>query len=566
MWNAPRLWWEEVAVPTVAEFIHHHQQTIIASWLQQVRVAASARDLGQAALENVMPRFLASLAVHLATGDGAADKTHRRKLLQSHLSTRLRQGYDLAEIVGELGALGRCIERTWADRPASERPAEEDIERLHVEIHTSITDASDTFHHHMLEDEQSEKRYLRRLQAIASAALAEPPKPLRDRLCELLQVVMDAMDAHCAAYLGYSVNEQQLVLTAWTGSDALEPYATSLDAKSFVTQLAFSDDPSAVFDAKATPLDIPDDLRFAGIQSLLGVRLPLHHDLLGAVYVGSEARELTPREVRRIEALGERLALHLEHVRLFAELADKVEALRIEKAMRERFVSILVHDLRAPLATARLAADTLSHETASAETRRIAPKITASIERVDRMIRDLLDANRIRAGERIPLHLEPTEMVAIVDDVAAEARALYGDRFIVDARRRVHGVWSHDELHRALWNLVTNAVKYGDCQRPIMISIEEGKHTVRLSVHNEGPPIPAQELPAIFDAYTRCRSAAAGNHPGWGLGLTLVRGCAHAHGGTVDVISRAGDGTTFTMELPLDARAAHHHGVSTAVH
>lgn len=536
---------------TIAQFIHQNQQTIIEGWLRDARETASAQGLAHAALENLMPRLLSTFAEHLETRSEEA-ATRRRALLHSHLSTRLRQGYDLAEIVSELVALGRSITQAWTDGPG-DRPAIADLELVHDELHVSIADATVIFRHHMLEDEQSEKRALRRIQAIASEALHDPVRPLRDRLRDVLEVIMGAMGAQCAAFLGFSVSKQELVLVACAGTEALEPYASSISTPSFCTEVATSEDPTTLYDTQVTALEIPDHLRHDGIHSLLGVRLPLHGDLLGVMYVGTDAkRDFTPRELRRIQTLAERMSVHLEHSRLFAELADKVDALRAEKAMRERFVSVLVHDLRAPLATARLAADALAQDTNGHDRRGLAPKIAHSLDRADRMIRDLLDANCIRAGEPLRLYCERGEMVAIVDEVAAEARAMYGDRFIVDARSRIPGAWSHDELYRALWNLVANAVKYGHRQRPIMMSVVHDKSRVRVSVHNEGAPIPADELGHIFDPYVRSRSTA--ERGGWGLGLTLVRGCAEAHGGSVEVVSTADAGTVFTIVLPLDCR------------
>jgi signal transduction histidine kinase len=137
---------------------------------------------------------------------------------------------------------------------------------------------------------------------------------------------------------------------------------------------------------------------------------------------------------------------------------------------------------------------------------------------------------------------------------------VHGDRFVVEADAdSVRGIWSEDELHRALWNLVTNAVKYGASKQPITIIVERRSELARVSVHNLGTPIPAEEQAHIFDAYTRTRSADAGDRTGWGLGLTLVRGATEAHGGHVVLTSDRDSGTTFTIELPLDARAARDH-------
>ncbi|HTR51683.1 MAG TPA: HAMP domain-containing sensor histidine kinase, partial [Kofleriaceae bacterium] len=161
---------------------------------------------------------------------------------------------------------------------------------------------------------------------------------------------------------------------------------------------------------------------------------------------------------------------------------------------------------------------------------------------------------RIRAGQPLPLRLTECDLTAIVLRVAEEARTQHGDRFVVDCEQdHVRGIWSEDQLQRALWNLVMNAVKYGAVDQPITLRVERGDGTAAVSVHNEGTPIPREDQATIFDAYMRTPTARSSGSPGWGLGLTLVRGAAEAHGGHVSVRSDA-TGTTFTIELPLDAR------------
>lgn len=542
---------------SIAEIIHQHEDEIMNRWVHEARAAASARGLSAVAMENLMPSYLSALAHEFEAGE-VNQSARRRKHVQSHLSTRLRQGFDLAEIISEFVLLERLIVAMWSPLPPQEQPPAEEIVRLHAHFQTAITDVTDTFRRHMLEDEQSEKRYLRLLQGIASDALHEDTAPLRERLHELLEIVMEAMGAQCAAFLAYDTSHSQLVLTASTGVGALEPYATSFDPMSFASEVAAHQDPTAGYEATPTHLEIPDSLRGSGIRSLLGVRLPQRHDLLGVMFIGiDEAREFTPREVGRIASLGERLAVHLENARLFAALNDKIELLDVEKALRERFVATLAHDLRGPLTAARLAADLLMEQPSSLDERRdLAIRIVRGIDRVDRMVRDLLDANRIRAGERLPLRLDTCDLVAVVDRVAEEARTMHGDRFVVQTdEHAILGIWSEDELHRALWNLVTNAVKYGAPKQPIVIAVGQRDQRVRISVHNAGTPIPMTEQAHIFDAYARARAANAGTRAGWGLGLTLVRGVAEAHGGQVSVASDLESGTTFTIELPLDARA-----------
>ena len=548
---------------SVAQIIHAHEDEIMQLWLGEARAAASARGLSKTALENVMQMFLSALADQIETGQlDANDKRHR--YVQNHLSSRLREGFELAEIVREFIMMERSIAKLWLRLPQDNWPSYEDLDRLHHQIHVAITDVTDTFHRHLLEDEQTEKRFTRRLQVIASEALHDVSAPLRDRMRDVLEVVMEAMNAKCAAFLLADPSKTKLVLVSCAGAEALEPYVTSLDSTSFAGKVGLEQIPTSLHDATSTSLDVPDSLRNCGVRALLGIRLPPHNALIGVVYVGiAEAREFTQRETRRFESLAERLALHLENARLFDALHEKIDALGVEKTLREQFVSTLAHDLRGPLSGARLAAELLAMRPDSLDERReLAVKIDRNIERVDRMIRDLLDANRIRAGEPLPLRIDTCDLVQLVEHVAEDARMLHGDRFVVQADGPLRGKWSADELHRAIWNLVTNAVKYGAPRQAITITVSRRGDQARVSVHNVGTPIPKSEQEHIFDAYARAKAHAYGR-TGWGLGLTLVKGAIEAHGGRVSLTSNADVGTTFTLEFPLDVRLEQGHAGAT---
>jgi signal transduction histidine kinase len=189
------------------------------------------------------------------------------------------------------------------------------------------------------------------------------------------------------------------------------------------------------------------------------------------------------------------------------------------------------------------------------ERRELATKIDANIDRAERMIRDLLDTNRIRANERLPLHLAECDLTAIARVVIAELSSIYGERFVLKQEGDVRGIWDAEELRRALWNLVINAVKYGVPDKPITITVKASISQAQLSVHNQGSVIAPEDQSHIFDAFTRTQGAQAKGKIGWGLGLTLVRGCVEAHGGKVTVESSADTGTIFTIHLPTDSRS-----------
>lgn len=220
--------------------------------------------------------------------------------------------------------------------------------------------------------------------------------------------------------------------------------------------------------------------------------------------------------------------------------------------LREQFVSTLSHDLRTPLTAARMAAQ-LAIRNVSNRERVImnAAKVMESLDRADRMIRDLLDANQIRGGQRLPIHPVDAELCSVVKSTVDELSTIHGDRFRIVEKNEVHGNWDVTGLRRMIENLCSNAVKYGEPGSKVSLYIEEVGGNAEIRVHNYGEPIAHQDRDKLFDYLHRASGAQTSGKVGWGIGLTLVRGVTEAHGGQVTVNSEPGAGTTFIVTLPL---------------
>lgn len=238
-----------------------------------------------------------------------------------------------------------------------------------------------------------------------------------------------------------------------------------------------------------------------------------------------------------------------------SELKQEINDLRAQVEARERFVSAVVHDLRGPLSTAKMCAQLLKGDPeTSIHQVELATIIERDVNRAERMICDLLDAARIRAGAALPMVIRECDLKTVAADVVSELSALHGDRFLLRGSESVRGYWSAGDLRRALWNLMTNAIKYGAEGAPITVTVTKEPSRAVVQVHNHGAPIPPELQTALFEPFNRLYKARTGSRAGWGLGLTLVRGFVAAQGGTVFVHSAAGAGTTFAFELPFDAR------------
>lgn len=235
------------------------------------------------------------------------------------------------------------------------------------------------------------------------------------------------------------------------------------------------------------------------------------------------------------------------------EAEDAVEKLQDEKEIREKFVSTLTHDLQTPLTSAKLSVQLLMRSPDKTSIEKNGERVITSLTRIEHMIRDLLDSNKIRAGKKLPLSVAEMDMCHCIHQTISDLIALHGGRFQVKSPQKVHGHWSEDAIKRIVENLCSNAIKYGSENTPITIYIEEEAEHVHIRVHNLGNTIPYHKLDVMFNAYERLKHESQDMKKGWGLGLTLVKGLSEAQGGKVSVTSDA-DGTVFSVCLPKDVR------------
>jgi PAS domain S-box-containing protein len=227
-------------------------------------------------------------------------------------------------------------------------------------------------------------------------------------------------------------------------------------------------------------------------------------------------------------------------------------ALRQTAEFRERFLGIVSHDLRNPLNAILLSANTLLHaDDLPAHRLKAVRRIAASGERMGRMIGELLDFTRGRLGGGIPIHRQPVNLRHLCRHVVEELESSHPGRELrLVAEGHFQGAWDSDRLAQLLGNLGKNALDYSPADTRVDFTLHDEGDSVRVEVHNEGPPIPCELLSGIFEPFRRAVQGDAHPSSGLGLGLFIVQRIAEVHGGTVEVRSLPGDGTTFTVRLP----------------
>lgn len=178
-------------------------------------------------------------------------------------------------------------------------------------------------------------------------------------------------------------------------------------------------------------------------------------------------------------------------------------------------------------------------------------RIQASAERAVRMTRDLLDFTQVRMGGGLPVHRRPVDLHDLAQQVIEELRMSHPEReFRVESDGDALGEWDPDRMAQMLSNLLGNALQYSPANSRVTVRVHGEAPRVMVCVHNEGPPIPAEARERLFRPLQRARTDGSNAERSIGLGLFIVKHIVESHGGSIDVTSREGQGTTFIAWLP----------------
>jgi PAS domain S-box-containing protein len=234
-----------------------------------------------------------------------------------------------------------------------------------------------------------------------------------------------------------------------------------------------------------------------------------------------------------------------------AALAEKA---RIQE-FQERFLAILGHDLRNPLASIDMGIGILQEQTKDPAAARILGRMQSSSSRMSRMIAQILDLTRSRLDGGLELDLRPMDLGETLSKIVDELRTAHPTSSIELVAPKASMLGDPDRLEQVFSNLIGNAILHGDPTTPIVISAQLEDEVVNVKIHNEGEPIPADIQARIFDPFRRGeRESRTAKTTGLGLGLYISWEIVRGHGGSIEVDSSADRGTSFRVRVPTHRR------------
>ncbi len=278
------------------------------------------------------------------------------------------------------------------------------------------------------------------------------------------------------------------------------------------------------------------------------------------------ARELLARIRARLE---------VSHMRADIIKRERQQAQRLQHLTQEsiqarnEFISMISHDLKNPLGAIKGYAQLLGRmfrrlELEPTTADRIASSLSgidATVQRMTMLVNELLDLAHLQAGKPIQLSYQSADLMAIIQQVLAEQQQTSRKHHlrIETTLEELRGSFDITRMGRVISNLISNAIKYSPKESEITIRVtqeaasEQSGPQAIIVVQDHGIGIPAQDLPHVFEQFRRGKNVA-GKIPGTGLGLASVKHILERHGGTVSVTSKEGEGSTFTIRLPLKMR------------
>lgn len=237
-----------------------------------------------------------------------------------------------------------------------------------------------------------------------------------------------------------------------------------------------------------------------------------------------------------------------------ASLRDALANEQAINALRSRLISLISHEFKNPLASILLSTDMIKRYAQRLTPERLkeyAETIQAQVSSLTLLIDDMLFSHR---AEQVgfPFKPQPVDLRRLCEQIIRDMMPLAGDHHVIKLTTPDDcGSPIIDErlMQRALTNLLTNAIKYSPGGGQVTLDVACNESELILSVSDNGIGIPEDDLAHIFETFYRASNTEG--YPGTGIGLTIAKQAVELHGGTIEVCSQRGVGTTFTIRIPL---------------
>jgi signal transduction histidine kinase len=395
----------------------------------------------------------------------------------------------------------------------------------------------------------------RLLQAL-EGLLALPAAELRPTLNKASQVISELLQADKVDIFLLDVTTQCLVAVGTSDTPmARKQKALGLDRLQLANggrsvQVYETDKPWFTGRQEEDPEELPGVKHRLGVRSAIQVPMPIGGETRGVLSVSSAKHDyFNQDDLRFLSAVARWVGTVAHRTELVQELT-KLATQQARRTAADELITVLAHDMANHLMPLRARLE-LIHRRArrdnAADYLRDAEGALVAHRSLTRLVSDLLDVGRLDQG-LFALRPAPVDVVALAHEVASSLRSP-GHEVEYRGPQEFVVVADGDRLRQALENLTANALKHSPAGVPVGLDVQEQQRPdgrwVRIAVTDMGPGIAPEMMGTLFERFARGPGST-----GLGLGLYLARRIAMAHGGTLEVTSRPGDGTRFELALP----------------
>jgi signal transduction histidine kinase len=365
---------------------------------------------------------------------------------------------------------------------------------------------------------------------------------LETLLNQIVDAAQELTESEEASLLLYDPQTNHLYFQAATGFLEDEDKQTAVPADNSIAGWIFTHrEPLLLEDAKSDPrffreIDVLTDFK---TRSILGVPLITKDKTLGVIEVVNKlVNTFQETDIRLLQSLAAQAAIAIENSRLFQQ---------------NDIVAEMVHELRTPLTALTAAAHLMQRSELEDDQReKLFRTISGEVKRLNDMATGFLDLARLESG-RMRFVREPIQLEGLIRESLeiirpqAEAESIALKTKFDRGLPPVNG--DRNRLKQLILNLLTNAIKYNRPGGRVRVLLHRQGDEVLMRVEDTGRGIPPESLPKIFDRFYRVPDQEAGI-VGTGLGLTIAKRIAETHQGTIEMESKLGEGSTFTLRLP----------------
>lgn len=313
------------------------------------------------------------------------------------------------------------------------------------------------------------------------------------------------------------------------------------------------------------PIQIPDVLadpeytlfegqRIGGWRTALGVPLLRDGNPIGVfALTRTTVRPFTDKEIELVTTFADQAVIAIENARLFDEIQNKSRQLEFANTYKSRFLAAASHDLRQPLHALNLFIAQLRTESDLAERNRLVARIDAALSSMNELFEALLDMSKLDAGILEPHQTEfpVAQLLKRMETTFAEAAREKG----LHLRVLASSAWARSDfilLERMLLNLVSNAIRY-TARGGVVVGCRRRRQMLRIDVWDSGGGIPSDQQSNIFQEFYQLDAAKPDRRAGLGLGLSIVDRLGRVLEHPVELSSRPGKGSRFSISVPVAA-------------